>query len=113
MRPQGSPPKADPPLREVFFVPMWRYALVGVRGWLERNGMLAPRPGRQNVWAAKDRGELVSPQMQVQQDDAGSIVVPARPKARMTMRVYRAATGTWSDYKDVEAVEVSAASREE
>jgi len=81
-----------------------RFAVWG-RQVLERAGLQTRRRGRQDVWHAQDLGELVPPQITLGQQGS-TIVVVARPKARMILRVYRAATKTWEEPIIVDSVDI-------
>lgn len=57
-----------------------------LRRLLERLRIIRPRRGRQEVWAVQDRTHAAK----------------ARPKGRMSLRVYRAATDSWEDPVELE-----------
>jgi len=81
-----------------------RFAVWG-RQVLERAGLQARRRGRQEVWHAQDLGEIVPPQLDLGLQGS-TIVVVARPKASMVLRVYRAATKTWEEPIIVDSVDI-------
>lgn len=103
---KGADVHVNRPFKDVVIIPMVRAAKAELRRILEDAGLLPRRPGRQDVWRASDRGELVDPKMAVSNDGGGTLRVSARPKAKLSFRVYRAATGNWSPPVEGDAVEV-------
>lgn len=73
--------------------------------WLEED---QPRQGRKEVQVAKDSNRLVPPGLEVRVVGDDIIVARARPKVRMSLRVYRVATGKWSELTQAESVEIGA-----
>lgn len=66
------------------------------------------RRGRQEIVQAREEGRLVPPLLDVRVIGDNVISTRARPKARMSYRVYRKETGQWSEPVEVEDVHVQA-----
>lgn len=81
---------------------------LGLRRFWRWLGEDQPRQGRKEVQAAKDSNRLVPPGLEVRAVGDDAIVARARPKARMSLRVYRAATGKWSGPMAAESIEIKA-----
>lgn len=71
-----------------------------------------PVRGRLEVIKAQQEGRLIPPELLVHSVKPGNIVARARPKASMTLRVYRAATGEWSEPFSVDSVDIKVQHKE-
>lgn len=81
----------------------WRWFMTGSSG---------PRRGRVEVFRAQEEGRLIPPDLLVHSVDAGNIVARSRFKAGMTLRVYRADTGEWSEPFSADSVDIKVRSEE-
>ena len=89
----------------------WLRFTARVRHFLEDSQVVAPRRGRQEVWRAQDRGELVPAQVDLGMQGS-TIVATARPRASMVLRVYREATKTWEAPIVVDSVDIRPINKE-
>ena len=78
----------------------------GRRVWKFLNPPSRPMRGRVDVLKAQEEGRLIPPELLVHAVGPGRIAARSRFKARMTLRVYRADTGKWSEPFSADSVDI-------